>query len=216
MQIDEIFTNVSKGNIAKQKDLELFKPISDKKQIIMEILNKGELQVSEMERDDAHDRLKKGVASIICEKCFDTSNMSEFSQQVILKAFTDLKLNIKPNQPAKKQALKIMVDLEKALPIERMKIRMKFTVGQDQLEQAKNMIKEVIDAKEYELEQQTEKEMLITYEPLWFREFDNILQELKSADPSCSIEILDNNVIKIFADKKSEMDRVVRERDENL
>jgi len=216
LQIDEIFTNVSKGNIAKQKDLELFKPISDKKQIIMEILNKGELQVSEMERDDAHDRLKKGVASIICEKCFDTSNMSEFSQQVILKAFTDLKLNIKPNQPAKKQALKIMVDLEKALPIERMKIRMKFTVGQDQLEQAKNMIKEVIDAKEYELEQQTEKEMLITYEPLWFREFDNILQELKSADPSCSIEILDNNVIKIFADKKSEMDRVVRERDENL
>lgn len=43
LQIDEIFTNVSKGMVAKQKDLELFKPIKDKKQIIMEILNKGEL-----------------------------------------------------------------------------------------------------------------------------------------------------------------------------
>jgi len=53
LQIDEVFTNVSKGMVAKQKDLELFKPIKDKKQIVMEILNRGELQVSEMERDDA-------------------------------------------------------------------------------------------------------------------------------------------------------------------
>jgi ribosome maturation protein SDO1 len=43
LQINEVFTNVSKGMVAKAEDLLVFKPIKDKKQIIMEILNKGEL-----------------------------------------------------------------------------------------------------------------------------------------------------------------------------
>ena len=51
LQIDQIFTNVSKGEIAKKKDLKAFGSMSDE-EIIKEILNKGELQVSDLERDD--------------------------------------------------------------------------------------------------------------------------------------------------------------------
>ena len=51
LQIDKIFTNVSKGEVAKQKDLSAFGKLSYE-EIIMEILNKGELQVSELKRDD--------------------------------------------------------------------------------------------------------------------------------------------------------------------
>jgi len=131
--------------------------------------------------------------------------MTEYPQQVILKAFTDNKINIKQGQPAKKQALKIIETLKEVMPLERMKIRMRFSVGQDQMELAKTMIAETVDNKDYEIEQETLKELVIVYEPLWFREFDNILQELKRADQACSIEILDNSVIKLFSTKKDEL-----------
>lgn len=51
LQIDKIFTNVSKGEIAKKSDLKAFGSLSDE-EIIIEILNKGELQVSDLERED--------------------------------------------------------------------------------------------------------------------------------------------------------------------
>jgi ribosome maturation protein Sdo1 len=37
-------------------------------------LNKGELQVSELERDDQLDNLKKEIANIISQKCVNTTD----------------------------------------------------------------------------------------------------------------------------------------------
>jgi ribosome maturation protein SDO1 len=66
LQIDKIFTNVSKGEVAKAKDLQkAFGDDFDHLEIVKEILNKGELQVSELERDDQFDNLKKEIANII-------------------------------------------------------------------------------------------------------------------------------------------------------
>lgn len=52
LQIDKIFINVSKGEIAKSKDLQKAFGDLTEEEIVKEILNKGELQVSELERDD--------------------------------------------------------------------------------------------------------------------------------------------------------------------
>ena len=43
LQIDQIFTNVSKGEVAKKADLKVFGDTMTPEEIIMEILNKGEL-----------------------------------------------------------------------------------------------------------------------------------------------------------------------------
>lgn len=43
LQIDQIFTNVSKGDVAKKVDLLVFGEDLTKEQIILEILNKGEI-----------------------------------------------------------------------------------------------------------------------------------------------------------------------------
>lgn len=51
LQIDDIFTNVSKGLSAKKEDLKVFGNLT-KQEIVQEILNKGEMQVSEKERED--------------------------------------------------------------------------------------------------------------------------------------------------------------------
>jgi ribosome maturation protein Sdo1 len=45
LQIDTVFTNVSKGNLASSKDLLEAFGTSDQKAVCKEILDKGELQV---------------------------------------------------------------------------------------------------------------------------------------------------------------------------
>jgi len=81
LQIKEVFKDVSKGEIAKQKDLSVFQGLS-KEEIIMEILNKGELQVSELERKEHMENLQKDIANIICQKCINTDNQTQFPQSV--------------------------------------------------------------------------------------------------------------------------------------
>lgn len=56
LQTDSIFTNVSKGILAKNKDLQQVFGMIDQEAICRLILDKGELQVSEHEREVAHDR----------------------------------------------------------------------------------------------------------------------------------------------------------------
>ena len=73
LQIDKIFTNVSKGDVAKQSDLKVFGGLTEE-QIVIEILNKGELQVSDLEREDHLDNLRKDIANIIVQKCVNTKD----------------------------------------------------------------------------------------------------------------------------------------------
>jgi ribosome maturation protein SDO1 len=73
LQIDKIFTNVSKGEIAKKSDLKAFGKLSEE-EIIMEILNKGEMQVSDLEREDQLENLKKDIANIISQKCVNSAD----------------------------------------------------------------------------------------------------------------------------------------------
>lgn len=56
LQIDTIFTNVSKGLLASSKDLSDAFGTSDQMKICEIILDKGELQVSEGERQAQYDR----------------------------------------------------------------------------------------------------------------------------------------------------------------
>ncbi|RYG97567.1 hypothetical protein EON65_52670 [archaeon] len=68
LQIDSIFTNVSKGMLASAKDLVDVFGTSDHKTICKEILDKGELQVSEQERVALHESIFKDIASIVADK----------------------------------------------------------------------------------------------------------------------------------------------------
>ena len=88
LQIDKIFTNVSKGEFAKKKDLNAFGKLSEE-EIVIEILNKGELQVSDLEREEQLDSLKKDIANIIVQKCVNTVDNKQFPVSIILKAMEE-------------------------------------------------------------------------------------------------------------------------------
>ena len=74
LQIDKIFTNASKGEVAKKSDLKVFGEDLTEQEIIIEILNKGDMQVSDLEREDQQQNLRKDIANIIVSKCINTKD----------------------------------------------------------------------------------------------------------------------------------------------
>lgn len=68
LQIHSIFTNVSKGQVAKKEDLIKAFGKEDQTEICKEILAKGELQVSDKERHSQLDSLFKDIATTVAGK----------------------------------------------------------------------------------------------------------------------------------------------------
>lgn len=70
IQIDKIFLNTAHGEVASKKDwTEAFGTKVTEKDVFMEILNKGEFQVSDLEREAILESLRKEVANYIVEMC---------------------------------------------------------------------------------------------------------------------------------------------------
>lgn len=65
-------------------------------EIIIEILNKGELQVSDLEREDQSENLKKDIANIISQKCVNSTDQKQFPVSIIMKAMAEAKCKVNP------------------------------------------------------------------------------------------------------------------------
>ncbi len=74
LQIDTVFTNVSKGNLANTKDLMDAFGTTDQMLVCQEILDKGELQVSDQERGALYETIFRDIASIVADKTVNPEN----------------------------------------------------------------------------------------------------------------------------------------------
>ncbi|TNV77250.1 hypothetical protein FGO68_gene9400 [Halteria grandinella] len=196
LQIDQIFTNASKGDVAKKTDLLVFGEDLTKEQIILEILNKGEVQVSELERGDHLDSLKKDIANIIVSKCINTKDGKQFPVSIILKAMSEVNCKINPTQNSKKQALDFIKDLQKVIPIERAKMKLKIAYEND--EQRAKLV-EILnqdhkDGEDFTIERMTEKFMELMIQPHLYRDINTIHKKDKEFFANVSIEIQDSQV----------------------
>lgn len=126
LQINEIYTNVSKGEVANGKDVKKYLH-EDKQKAIEIIMTKGELQISELERDSEFESMKLKIANIVSTMCVNKKNNVPFPVPIILKAMDDIKFNVKDSHAAKKQALQLIKELPKVLPLERAKMKIKFS-----------------------------------------------------------------------------------------
>lgn len=91
LQIPNVFLNVSKGQVAPSEDLR--KGFGDKtpiNDIILEILNKGELQVGEKERQAALERVHNEVVDIVAGKLVDPKTKRVYTTGMIEKALDQL------------------------------------------------------------------------------------------------------------------------------
>ncbi len=107
--------------MAKKEDLQHYFPNMDYEDIVKLILEKGDIQISEKERNLNYQNTKNEIANIIVEKTFNTENGLPFPNSMILQVLDDIKMNIRVDEDTKKQALKAIKSIQdkNILPIER-------------------------------------------------------------------------------------------------
>ena len=119
------------------------------------ILEKGDLQVGNLERESEFESLKNQVANITSVMWVNKDTNVPFPVPIILKAMDDINFSINESQNAKKQALDLIRLLPEVLPIERAKMRIKITCAQSEnVEQVKQVLTEKYDKEDETKSQQ--------------------------------------------------------------
>jgi ribosome maturation protein SDO1 len=119
LQVETVFTNVSKGLLASSKDLVDVFGTADQLLACKEILDRGELQVSEQERAALIENLFRDVASIVVEKSMNPENSRPYTISMIQNAMRQIHFSVNTNKSAKSQALEVIRKLKAVMPIAR-------------------------------------------------------------------------------------------------
>ena len=121
LQAQEIFTDAIKGDLVPRKVLKEVFPKMTYQEIIKLILDKGDIQTGEREREKGISNLKRYISNIIVQKTYNTDNGLPFPQDIITQALDDINFKYNEKENEKKQALKAIKELinHKILPIER-------------------------------------------------------------------------------------------------
>ena len=90
---------------ANQKNLRRYLPnqIIKLSKFLFQILAKGELQVSEKERQSQLESMYRDIATTVSDKCVNPETNRPYTVTLIEKAMKDLHFSVKPNQSTKKQ-----------------------------------------------------------------------------------------------------------------
>lgn len=146
LQTQTVFVNVSKGQLAKKEDLVKCFGTEDHLKVCLEILNKGELQVSEKERAVQLDSTFKDIATIIADKCVNPETKRPYPVGMIEKAMRQVHVSVKPNRTSKQQALDIIPQLKSVIQIERAQMKLRVVTNKKN----KNKLKELLSELEEE------------------------------------------------------------------
>lgn len=103
LQIDSVFTNVSKGQAAPAAELQKAFNTTDVATIVQEILKKGELQVGEKERAVELDELKREICTEVAGRCVDPGSKRPYPVGMIEKAMNEIGFSAKSGKSAKVQ-----------------------------------------------------------------------------------------------------------------
>jgi len=178
LQTPLVFTNVSKGQGAKVDDLKAAFGTDDQKTICLEILSKGELQVSEKERSANLESTFRDIATVVCDKCVNPDTNRPYPVTLIERAMKDAHISIKPTRNTKQQALDVIKQLKESntLNIQRAQMRLKISVPAKDGKKVREKIKKL--ASKVEVDDFSEDlEMVFLVDPGCFREVDELIRE---------------------------------------
>lgn len=103
IQIENIFTNVSKGAVAPSDDLQKAFGTTDINTILMEVLKKGELQVGEKERAVELEELRREICTEVAGRCVDPGTQRPHTVGMIEKAMAEVGYSVSLAKSAKVQ-----------------------------------------------------------------------------------------------------------------
>jgi len=132
VQSHEIFTNVSKGIVANKDVLQKAFKQSDQEKILVEILKKGEIQVTSKERQAKKETVLSEIVTIIADKCVNSKTQLPLTHGFVERALKEMQFNVNPNKTAKVQALEAIATMEETMPVKRAQMRVRVElVGKD-------------------------------------------------------------------------------------
>jgi len=173
LQIARVFMNVSKGVMAKKEDLIKSFNTDDEKQICIQILEKGELQVSEKERQIQLESLFRDVATIVAEKCVNPETKRPLTVGLVERAMKDIHYNLHPTKSAKQQALEVIKALKEVIPIQRAQMRLRLVLPLKDANKLKDKLADIIVTNEEESNEDDEFAMTCLIDPGSFRKMDD-------------------------------------------
>lgn len=165
LQTQNVFVNVAKGQLAKTDDLQEVFETDDQLAICKIILEKGELQVSDKERQTTSDNSFKEVANLIANMCVNPETQRPYSLDTIENALHDAHFSLKANRSAKQQALEMIPKLRETLKIDRAKMRIRVSVPAKHAKANHSKLKAFFDTVEIEDWEKGDLEMVGLIEP---------------------------------------------------
>ncbi|BES97463.1 Ribosome maturation protein [Nesidiocoris tenuis] len=179
LQTTTVFTNVSKGQVAKKEDIVKAFGKEDLTEVCKEILKKGELQVSDKERHAHLDALFKDIATNVSEKCVNPETKRPYPVTMIEKAMKDIHFSTKPNRNAKQQMLDVIPQLKAVMPLERAQMRLKISISGKEARKLRDKLVKLTMAVETENWDAGEVVMICLIDPGQYREMDEGVHSIK-------------------------------------
>ncbi|KAF8349863.1 Shwachman-Bodian-diamond syndrome protein [Amanita rubescens] len=179
LQISNVFTNVSKGEVAKSGDLQKAFGTTDINEIVKEILKKGEMQVGEKEREHDLSSLRKEIATMVSEKCVDPATQTPYPIGIIEKAMAEAGFSVKPNKTAKSQVSECirLLQSNSKLPIQKARMRVKVFVPAEEIDRLREKLLEGVEKVESDEKGQNEWEGVMLIDPGHFRVMSELLRK---------------------------------------
>lgn len=199
IQTDQIFENLEKGSLAKEKDLKKVFNTTDGETICQRILAEGELQVSEKERETQLEYMFRDVVTFIVEKCVNPLTGRPLTMGMVENALKEIHFNVTIEKQMKPQALKAIEALCQAMPdsIARAPMRLRLGFPENVMVDIRDTLKEC-DAKiEAETKGENGGPCTITFlcDPRHYRELDNLAMK-RFVDSGVTLQIVTNIVVK--------------------
>lgn len=176
LQTNQVFTNVSKGAVAKKEDLLKAFGKEDHTEICKEILAKGELQVSDKERHTQLESLFKDIATNVADKCVNPETKRPYPVTMIEKAMKEAHFSVKPNRNAKQQALDVIKLLKETMPLERARMRLKIVFSGKEARKLKEKVVKLAGGVEQEDWEGANVTLICVIDPGLYRQMDEIIR----------------------------------------
>jgi ribosome maturation protein SDO1 len=140
LQTDRVFTNVSKGQFASSKDLQTAFGTTDQEEVCKTILDNGQIQVSDLERNATLENTAREVANMVASKCVHPDSNRQYTVTQIRDAMKKSEFSVQPvsSRTVKQQFLDCVKAIQdkKVLEIQRAKMELSMVLinGEDDMQ----------------------------------------------------------------------------------
>lgn len=179
LQSHTVYENVSKGVLAKSKDLKQVFGTDDHDVVCLEILEKGELQVADRERESQLSNQFRDIATIVMDKTVNPETERPYTITMIERLMREVHFAVDPHRNSKQQALDLIRELQNKYPIARARMRLRFVVPTNQVDQLSTALNSWNSQIEGREEMTTTTSLVCKIKPGHFRECDALVRELQ-------------------------------------